>query len=339
MIEKIIISLGENLVVAAIGGALTLMFGAIVSKYKRFRLENKYPLAGDYLSEYEDVVKGEKLKIKAPVHLGQKGRCIEGTTQLDGRTWILNGEISDDGYLYGIYHAESVHDKGVGNFFLEIDIDGDMEGLWSGYDSINKTIMSGRYSFIRKPTLTIEKISQQHIPAVLNIAEKQLGAAYINVGDLLSKDNVAAFASVEGKIAGFCTGKRISLQQLYENIPQLENKKMKQLEAVEDLGILASVATDPSYSGRGIGSALVGYCIDELEKKGLNVLVMTGWKSDKGVHIGSIAKNHGFEAILEVPEFWKEDSIRNQYACPSCGQPPCLCTALVYVRHSQNKIA
>lgn len=337
MIENLLASLSENLLTAAIGGAVTLLFGASVQKYKRYRLEKMYPIAGNYLSEYEDVVAGKKSVAKAPVKLMQRGRSIEGTTKLDGRTWILKGEVSDDGYLFGIYHAESVHDKGVGNFFLEINIDGNMNGLWSGYDAINKTILSGRYSFVRSPTVSIEKITKRQIPAVLSIADKQLGAAFINIEGLLSDENISAFASISEKIIGFCTGKQIPLQKLYEDIPQLKSMKLRQLEAVENLGMVASVATDPSYSGRGIGTALVEYCIHQLEARGLNVLVMTGWKSNEGIHIGSIADKHGFEKLLEVADFWKEDSLNKGYSCPSCGEPPCHCSAVVYIRHSQDK--
>lgn len=336
MIEKILASIGENLFVAIIGGAVTILSGAMVEKYQRFRLEKKYPIKGEYLSEFEDVVNGEKTIIKAPVTLTQKGKCIKGTSEIDGRTWILDGEISEDGYLFGIYYAESVHDKGVGNFFLEINIDGDMEGLWSGYDAVNKTIMSGRYSFIRKRDFKIARITKRQVPAVLSIAEKQLGAAYINVEDLLAEENVACYASISGKIVGFCTGKQIALDKIYESIPQLREMKLKQLATVETLGMVASVATDPDYAGRGIGSALVEHCIAELEKKDFNVLAMTGWKSPKGVHIGSIAKNYGFKEVLEVPDFWKEDSLKHGYACPVCGQPPCRCSAVVYLRHSSN---
>ncbi len=249
---------------------------------------------------------------------------------------MLDGEVSQDGYLFGIYHAESLHDKGIGNFFLEINIKGDMEGLWSGYDSIKKKIVSGRYSFTRIPNIKIKIISNKHVPAILNIAERQLGNAYINVEDLLNDKNIAIYASVRNNIVGFCTGKKMSLENLYKDIPQLADMKLKQLDAVENLGFLASVATEPNYLGRGVGSALIEYCITELENKELNVLVMTGWKSGKGVHIGGIAKKYNFEKLKEIPNFWKEDSIKNSYNCPSCGPPPCLCSAVVYIRHSKH---
>lgn len=338
MIDPALKSLGENLLIAAIGGILTTLFSASIRKYKRFYLERKYPIAGDYLSEYEDEEKGKKFLTKAPVKLTQKGKDIRGVTHFSGRTWILDGEISERGYLFGLYHPESIHDKGAGNFFLEIDKNGDMNGLWSGYDAGNKNIIAHKYSFKRVPKFTIATISQRDVPAVLHLAEHQLGAAYIHVKDLTFGKSVAAFSSTSGKVLGFCTGKKITLQDLYELIPQLKAKKLKQLEAGENLGFIGSIATDPSYSGRGIGSAVIQSCIQGLEAMNINVLVMTGWKTGNGVHIGGIAKNLDFQPVLEIAEFWKNQSIEQGFSCPSCGHPPCLCSAVVYVRHSARTV-
>ncbi len=181
----------------------------------------------------------------------------------------------------------------------------------------------------------IKTISRKTLPRVLNIAEKQLGT-YINTEDLFNKENVSVYASVKKEIAGFCIGKKIKLEKIYEDIPQLKNLGLKQLDAVEKIGLVASVAIDPIYSQRGIGTALIGHCIKELENKGLNILLMTGWKSKKGIHIGNIAEKHGFEKLIEISDFWRKDSVKNQYFCQSCGNPPCKCTAAVYIRHSRH---
>lgn len=333
MYDNLFMLIGKEVALASFGVLATLSIGAIIQGYRRRALERKYPIAGEYISTYEDIEEGRKVVIKAPVKLKQKGRNVYGSTEFDGRTWILKGEIAGDGYLYGIYHAESLHDKGVGNFFLEVGLNCDMDGLWSGYDSINKIIQSGRYTFVRKLDFKIDPIEKRHVPAVLQIAEKQLGQAYIDTNDLLAPGNIAIRAYVDGKNIGFCTGKVISKQDAYAKVPQLAELNLKQLELVDTVGLVASVATDPKFTGRGVGSALVSHCIQELARRDIDVFMMTGWKSSRGVHIGSIAENHGFEKVLEVREFWKEDSVRHGYECPACGRPPCLCSAIVYIRH------
>lgn len=334
--EEFFNSLGLNLLIAAIGGGITLGVKYIVEKIRQKRLENKYPISGDYISSFEDIVTGEKVITKAPVSLEQDGLHVKGTSEIDGRTWILEGDISTDGYLHGVYHAESVRDKGVGNFFLEISIDGNMDGLWSGYDSVNKNIQSGRYTFVKKPFIQISDISEKQVSAVLNIAEKQLGEAYIEVDDILNEENIALAATISGKLVGFCTGKKLAVSELYKKIPQLSQKKLKQLEVVDEVGMVASMATDSTETGKGIGTELLSECVNKLQTMGLNVLVMAGWKSEKGVHIGSLAKKLGFEEMLEIEKFWYEDSKANGYRCPSCGEPPCECSAVVFIMHSHT---
>lgn len=326
----------NEILIAILGGVFTITTTTLGKKFKRWRLEKKYPISGSYISTFEDEADGKKVVKKAPVSLKQNGLHVDGTTVLGDRTWILNGDISTDGYLHGVYHAESVRDKGVGNFFLEISINGDMVGLWSGYDSVNKKIQSGKYSFLKKPKIEISSIKQNQVPMVLSIAEKQLGEAYIDVDGLLNKENIAIAASVSGKLLGFCTGKKIAVSDLYNKIPQLAQMKLKQLEVVDEVGMVASMATDSESTGRGVGSELLEACVSELEKSGLNVLVMTGWKSDKGVHVGSLAKQYGFKEILEVPNFWYEDSKVQDYKCPSCGDPPCECSAVIFIKHVQK---
>lgn len=332
--ENLFNSLLEELIIAAFGGVFVLIATKTISKFKKLKLEKKYPISGKYLSSYEDELDGKKVVIKAPVVLSQNGHRIKGITEFEGRTWILSGELSSYGYIHGIYHAESVHDRGIGNFFLEFMIDGDMRGLWSGYDSVNKIIQSGKYSFTKIPEILITKIKTNQIPNVISIAEKQLGEAYISIDDLKNEDNIAIVASVDGKIVGFCVGKVELITDIYKRIPQLAEKKLQQFEVIKSVGLIASMATDPDFTGRGIGDKLLGDCIEKLKNSGSKTLLMNGWKSENGIHIGSLAKKYGFKEILEIKNFWYEDSKIHRYKCPSCGEPPCKCGAVIFVNHS-----
>ena len=332
--EEIVSSVLENLLVAVIGGSFMLLYSKSLKKYKQVKLEKKYPISGEYISTFEDIVDDKIITSKAPVQLSQKGKEIKGTTEMDSRIWILEGEISDSGYIYGIYFAESIHDKGVGNFFLEFTNDGDLEGLWSGYDSINKKIVSGRYFFKKRPTIVINKVLEKNLPTILHIADKQLGKDYINANDFMQDDFLKFQASIDNKIVGFITSKEITIEDVYQRVPSLKDKNLNQFNVVSKLSYIGSIAIDPVYEGLGVATALFQHILKELNKKD-NVILMTGWKSKNGTNISGIAKQHGFDEILEIKDFWKEDSIDNHYDCPVCGNP-CLCSAILYVKHGNN---
>ncbi len=318
-----------------IGIGLTIGVERAVKFVGRRRLEKRFPIAGTYMSKYED--KGRI--VTAPVELKQRGSEVQGESYEGNRKWILKGLVTEDGYLQGRYWAENVFDKGFGSFLLKIEPNCDMHGYWFGKDIKEREIQRGSYDFYKRD-ISIEPVSPRDIPALLDIAEKQLGDAYINRRDLENgKDRIALSAAVNGRVVGFGTARVIPAQEFYGKFepffkqdPTALRPLQRRLPDKENVGLVASVAIAPEFHGRGIGTALVERCIQELAARGVTVLVATAWHSRNGTNAGSLLENKGFQKVLEVPEFWKEASLQNNFSCPVCGPPPCECAATVYVR-------
>ena len=190
------------------------------------------------------------------------------------------------------------------------------------------------YYIIMHQEIEIRKLRNADLPAVIDIADKQLGKAYIQEQDLLINDVFAYVAVTAKHITGFCTGRITTKAELYSVIPKLNKIDKNLISNGNRVGIIASMAVDPDYVGSGIGTSLMKHCINLLEDNGCQVILMTAWRSQDGVHINHIAEKFGFEKIIELSEFWKEDSLRHGYQCPCCGEPPCICTAVVYQRHT-----
>jgi len=176
-------------------------------------------------------------------------------------------------------------------------------------------------------------VSSSYISDILGIAEKQLGELYISIDDLTNPNNIILCAFHNHKVAGFCIGRNMERDEFFTYNPLIKQLNIKSLEIKQNIGVIASIAVDPLYEGKGTGSELFKKCLDSLEKKGADIFVMTGWKSSKGVNISGIAKKFGFEYYAEIPAYWKDDSIKRGYKCPSCGNPPCLCSAILFIRH------
>jgi len=330
-----IIQFVPNVAIAAIGGSITVITKYIFKIYKRKNLEKKHPIRGEYISEYEDTVEGKKIIIKAPMQVHQKGKNVFGKTNFDHREWFLEGEITDDNYLYGRYYAKTVRDKGFGNFFFKIEINGDMNGLWSGYDSKNRNIQSGNYRLKKKVVTEITHITnEKEIHAALSIAEQQLGQSYISGRDFIDKNNISLLATANKIVVGFSIGKIKTIGQLYKDIPQLKGNNIRHLEIVKNVGLISAIATDEKYKVRGVASTILKRTMHELENKGVNILIMIAWVSSAGMQIGTIAKSFGFREILKIENFWEKDSIKHHYTCPTCGKPPCTCTAVIFLKHN-----
>lgn len=321
-----------DIIVVIIGGLLHAGGEKAIEFRRRRKLEKKYPIAGKYLTKFEDEINGIKSEVKAPLVLEQKGLSIKGHTEFESRVWLLDGQISEEGYIYGRYYAENLYDSGVGNFFLNIGIDGVMEGLWSGYDSINKKITSGKYEFIKEINVSIENITQEIVPKIMRIAEKQLGDTYINEQEL-SENEVSLYAKAGNEVLGFCIGKVIETNQFLKQHKTIAERNNKVLNSTTKIGVLSSIAVNEKSKGRGVGTQLMNATLAAFESLGIKIVVMTGWKSSKGIHIGGLAKIAKFDELFEVPNYWYDDSIKNNYKCPECGNPPCKCSAVLFLKH------
>jgi GNAT superfamily N-acetyltransferase len=336
--------LAISFLIAALGSLLTFLAGFLARRARDWRLRKKYPVAGRFVTEYGDQTEGADVVRKAITTLEQRGREVSGaTTDLDGgRAWELKGTIEKGGFLHGVYVAEDPNDSGRGTFFLKIEgADGDMSGLWAGYDSENSDIGQGTYTFRRCPETKVQVAVDADAPSVCALLGDALGALYVDLADIrsiMSPDNEDAICLIavsgEGKIAGALTAEIFDEASLREVLPvgQAENlQPLPMLLYHERFCTIRSVAVIPSSQGRGIGTELVGRALEWARDRGATAAISFGWKSSRGCHIEGIMTTAGFDGAAEIANFWTEDSRRKKYACPECGAV-CECAAVIFKR-------
>jgi len=332
--EKIFI----GLLAAAFVGVVSYIRTLIVNKLA----EKKFPVAGEYLTKFEDEVDGVKVESTAPAILTQKGNRLNGYTFMpeDDRKWILQGEITNNGHVYGIYYAEDPIDKGIGNFFLKVDNKRNMFGLWSGYDSVNGKITSGKYVFHPfQRDFAIFNIAKEHIPQILDISDDELGKDYINF-DILERvindsDNYIcklAYNQNDAKIIGFCLCFIMTPQDIPQIIKLPESQIPRALMYSDRIGVIKTVAVNKKCQGAGVGKRLIEDCYNELRKRQVQSMCSVAWSNNEKINVHSILSALGFRKLIEIPNYWSEDSLENGYMCPACGMPPCRCSAIIYTQ-------
>ena len=326
----------ENIVVGIASGGLVALFATLKRKIANYKIEKKYPIAGEYISKFEDENDGNIEIVTAPVVIKQQGKNITGKTKvIDGnRCWILEGEISSGGHLYGVYYAEDPYDKGIGNFFLYINYNKRMEGIWSGFDSVNQKITSGRYIFT--PVMSdfvIMDALENDIPNIVDISDKELGKDYLNDDDIKSlfnnSDSIFRIVkSTSGEIVGFsysyyATTDIVKKRTRIAKLP-------KSFEYSSNIGVLKTFAVKSKCKNSGIGTALVVDATTKMKEQNICSVITIAWKSNHGINIAGIMKNNDFLRYNEIPNYWKEDSLKEGYCCPTCGLPPCACSAVIF---------
>lgn len=323
-----------HITAAIAGGATHHAFSKWKEWRQRRKEENHFPIEGRYISTFEDEESGKRVERTAIIQLKQYGLKISGETTAGDKSWFLNGYI-DGSYIFGQYRAVDKYDEGKGVFFLQVKRGGIMEGLWSGYDSENRKITSGHYRFVQAwDSIVIERLNVEQYARAIKVAEKELGDSYIREADFREGHAVAYGASYNQDICGFCVGRTISMDDFATRHARVYGAKTRAFEGMSKIGLLSSVAVSSKFKGRGIGTRLAEACAQDLVKDGAKILVVTAWRSKDGTHVEGMALAYGFEEVAVIEKYWHDDSLANKFKCPVCGDPPCLCSAVVYVKYT-----
>ncbi|MGB8412677.1 MAG: GNAT family N-acetyltransferase [Candidatus Binatus sp.] len=319
------------------------MAALVSGRVKDLYINRKYPIAGTYLTHYEDIAEGKKVINVASARLKQRGFKIWGETELSpGKGWELDGTLRKGGHFYGVYTATSPHDSGVGNFFLSVNNKGDMSGIWSGYDNESRSVEAGTYEFRRMLEIVIEPLSTSDEAAVLDLAARVLGDDYlpVTIAAVEANSREAILFDVakiktrgrSGIVAGFVLAKMIQRGEhsfLFKGFNVAIPADIDHANTNGKLGLLQTVGVEPLYQMRGIGSLLIKQAMTELHARGAETLLSTAWKAHDGIHAHSALTRAGFVPFETIEKFWLHESEKQGYSCPSCGNP-CHCTAVLY---------
>lgn len=131
-----------------------------------------------------------------------------------------------------------------------------------------------------------------------------------------------------GKVIGFLIYETINYQTL-EDITK--GKPIEEFSYSDKIGYIKTIAVDSRYEGFGIGNALTEKAVESLRKAGSNVFVSTAWKHAGVINLHGILSRNKFRKRLEIPDYWYEDSIKEGFECPQCGNP-CHCACVIYIR-------
>ena len=182
----------------------------------------------------------------------------------------------------------------------------------------------------------IGSITENDIPAVLTIADHELGKDYLT-SDLLhdyasaQEKYVFEIAKSGNDIIGFCVSIVTSKDELKEYIKT--KKPIKEFEFSKKIGLIKTVAVKHSFKGKGVGSKLVSNSLIQLQNKhGIRSFCSIGWKNNNKINIEGVLKRLGFTILKEIPEYWASDSIEKEYTCIVCGDPPCKCPAVIFTK-------
>ena len=316
---------------------------------KLLRRENQFTLddpledepiriGGEYISLCQDNDHGKLVVRKTPAQIRLVGSHIHGTTTFGSRKkWKLQGKVYKGKRISGIYYAKSLLDDGFGTFFLEAKSPSILEGYWCVYDSENHEVFCGKYLFKKLyKRYLIREVREEDFIGIVRIGDAQLGGRYVTpsfLWEAMAPSSpyrcIGAAGKKTWKVIGFLIYETINCQTL-EDITK--GKPIEEFSYSDKIGYIKTSAVDSHYEGYGIGNALTEKAVESLRKAGSKVFVSTAWKQAGVINLHGILSRNKFRKRLEIPDYWYEDSIKEGFECPQCGNP-CHCACVIYIRY------
>lgn len=179
----------------------------------------------------------------------------------------------------------------------------------------------------------IKNATKEDLKEIYLVCNEQLGFNYLPLERLNklfdNKSTIIRIKMIEDNIAGFALCEVLNNDEIVEQVRDkaLLNKEEK------SFGFIDIVATKEEYKGKGIASSLVQDCLKELLERGIKQVFSAAWKDKDNINIGKVLEKSGLIPAKEIKNYYYEESLNKGYNCPNCGNPPCKCSAVIFVRN------
>lgn len=280
---------------------------------------------------------GRTVVRKAPAVLHRFGNRIWGKTNFGGkRSWKINGRIYGRKRIVGTYRAKGYLDDGFGTLYLEQKPNGILDGYWSGYGNVLKNVLTGRYLFKRQSeNFKIRDANKSDFASVIKMSDLELGKGYVTevlLNEVLDESKstfcLVAYDLKTKRIVGFGLGKKIKYTEIKDIF---HGKDLPEFKFEDEIGFLKAFVVEESFQKIGIGTMLVNSVLSKLSLEGVQKFISPAKKSKGVVPIASIYEKNNFKIDREIPNYWNEGNINDDFICPVCGNP-CHCSCVIYIK-------
>lgn len=181
---------------------------------------------------------------------------------------------------------------------------------------------------------TIVTASEKDVKTIATIAGETLGDGYFTptaIGQVFADPSTIfrVTKTGSGHIAGFCYSYIAPFENINQRWPATQWPDT--ISSGKQVGVLKTIAVSTAYTRSGIGNQLMQDAILQCRKRAVPFLLTLAWKDQRGtMNLEPLLRKFQFRLIREFPEYWKEESLVSRYQCPVCGEPPCLCSALLF---------
>lgn len=202
---------------------------------------------------------------------------------------------------------------------------------------LNTSMILPEFGRLQAPHILDITLKDTHvIQKALAIYDQSLGQDYITPDDFIKyiknkEKYIVIGATLQNNLVGVMVAYTMGIEETQEYNDILRKHKGPLTLESYKVGVIKSVAVEKQHRHRGIGTQLTRESIRSLQMKECNALFAISWVSNKPYSSQPMFESLGFRNILTIPNYWTEDSIKEGYLCPNCGNP-CRCAAIFYFK-------
>ncbi|HJS85600.1 MAG TPA: GNAT family N-acetyltransferase [Acetobacteraceae bacterium] len=184
-------------------------------------------------------------------------------------------------------------------------------------------------------TLEPKFITMGSLAPLYEVAAQTFGADFLQTTEKVDEDTriLAAQEPSTGGIIGFVTarklGKKMVSSILKTKEPFTGPHDITVCDDVGAVGVIQSIAVDPEFQGRGIGTKLLAQSEKIISAEACSVAIVPAWKYDDTVNIHGILSKAGYKEWIEIKQYWKEDCDKSAFVCPQ-RTVGCMCSVVFY---------
>lgn len=181
--------------------------------------------------------------------------------------------------------------------------------------------------------MNFRRIEHSDLKDILLLTDDAFGKDYLTIDHLSEyindKNNFGYYLVDDTNFVGFISLKIISIGTLQNYFLADQKWLSTHFKTQNSIAIIEQVVISPQYRNKGFSNLLLHYVLSKIEEK-CNSIVCVCWLKEELNLMKKLLIKNEFNLIKTIPHYWKTDSLRKQYNCVICGEPPCLCNAEIY---------
>lgn len=181
------------------------------------------------------------------------------------------------------------------------------------------------------PTAALRPGEDQHASEIRSLLNDELGEGLYEVETLLAAaaDETAGvfYARCDGRLAAAAVARILVPEDIAYYLPF--GSLVGDLFDRHLVGSLEALAVRPENRRRGLGAEMVRRRVGWLTERGCDRVVAVSWLSGRASASDTMFRRLGFSAATVVTNFYLEESRRDGWSCPVCGNP-CRCSAQLF---------